>query len=131
MGKVVKLPVDKLVSPSMFRVKYDTGEKVWFTLKGAFIEGRIVSYFAHITPTKVEGLDFGMQIEGGAKPADISNVGYAAEYYVPNPQAQFDDSQPPYIRQVQLLDESEVWSTLDELVEAHKQHSTLKIPEDV
>jgi len=131
MGKVIEFPVDKLISPAMFRVKYDIGEKVWFTIKGAFIEGRVVSYFAHITPTEMKGLDFGIRVEGGAKPADISNVGYAAEYFVPNPQAQVDDSQPPYIRQVQLLDESEIWNTLDELVEAHKQHSTLKIPESL
>lgn len=126
---VVQFPVEKLVAPSIFRVDIEIGTKVWFVHpKGVWVEGRLVSYFAHITPNEMLTQFGGVE---GAKPADISNVGYAVEYFVPNPQHRVDPSEPLYIKQVQLLDASECFSSLEDLIENLKQRNVLKFPEDV
>ena len=118
---MVQFPCDKLVSPAVFPVKIDTGTKVYFFMKGVFVEGTVESYFGHFTPDKT--LEKLGGLEGGARPAKVSNIGYAVVYYVP--------SQGGYVRQVQLLDETEVFETLDELIEHIKKNNFLRLPEDV
>lgn len=123
---VVVFPCDNLVSPSVFRVKVPVGTKVYFTLKGFLIEGMVVSYFGHMTPDETLA-QFG-GLEGGAKPAKVSNIGYAVAYFVPNQQ---DFAVDPYVRQVQLLDESEFFLSKEELVENFMKTHYLILPGDV
>ena len=125
-NSVVPFPVDKMVAPALFMVDYKIGDKVWFIHpKGAWIEGKVVSYFAHITPDDTLK-DYTVQ---GAKPASISNVGYAIEYFVPNPQRHLDVDAPEYIKQVQLQDASEIFKSRDELIKFMCDRNTLKYPE--
>lgn len=128
MNSIVPFPVDKMVAPALFMVDYEIGDKVWFVHpKGAWIEGKVVSYFAHITPD--DNLkDYTVQ---GAKPASISNVGYAIEYFVPNPQRQVDFDAPKYIKQIQLQDASEIFKSRDELIKFMCDRNTLKYPEEL
>lgn len=109
---IVQFPCDHLVSPGVFQVDVLTGTTVYFFLKGVLIEGRVFSYFAHITPDETLA-QFG-GLEGGAKPAKISEVGYAIEYFIPNLQHQQQLGSEPYIRQCQLLDREEFFLTKDE-----------------
>lgn len=124
-----EFPVEKLVAPALFMVDFEIGDIVWFIHpKGPWVEGKVVSYFAHITPDKTLEA-FSVQ---GAKPASISNVGYAIEYFVPNPQYDAgDDSSPKYIKQIQLQDVSEIFKTQDDLIKFMRKRNTLKYPEDV
>lgn len=124
-SNIVEFPIDRMVAPALFMVDYQIGTRVWFVLKGVWVEGKIVSYFAHITPDKTLK-EFSVE---GAKPASISNVGYAAEYFVPNPQRQADPSAPPFIKQVQLLDSEEIYTSLEELIETAKKRNVLSYPD--
>lgn len=129
MSEVVQFPADKLVSPSLFQVKYTVGTRVYFPLKGYLIEGIVEGYFGHITPdtnlTKL-GVD---TVEGGAVTAQVSQVGYAVTYYVPNPQPTC--RQDTYVKQSQLLDESEIFSSKDDLIDWFLNNNYLKLPKDV
>lgn len=125
-NKALEFPVEKLVAPALFMVDFEIGDIVWFVHpKGPWVEGKVVSYFAHITPDKsLEA--FSVQ---GAKPASISNVGYAIEYFVPNPA--YDTGGEKYIKQIQLQDASEIFRTQDDLIKFMQKRNTLKYPEDV
>ena len=125
-NNIVTFPCDHLVSPAVFRVKVLTGTKVYFSLKGFLVEGIVVSYFGHMTPDETMA-QLGGLLEGGAKPASVSDIGYAVAYFVPNPNPGMD----PYVRQVQLLDESEFFLTKEELVEDFMKKCYLKLPDDV
>ena len=122
----VAFPCDNLVSPAIFQVKVPVGTKVYFTLKGFLIEGMVVSYFGHMTPDETLAQLGGL--EGGAKPAKVSNIGYAVAYFVPNPNK--EDSSP-FVRQVQLLDESEFFLTKKELVDYYVKTFFVKLPKDI
>ena len=107
-----------LISPGVFRVEYKVGTKVWFFLKGAMVEGKVIGYFANITPDKT--LNALGTFEGG-EAADVSNVGYCTEYYIPR-----EDEEP--LRQVQLLDSQETFPSLAELLKWYKTKCVLKYP---
>ena len=114
-ANIVQFPCDHLVSPAVFQVELLTGTIVYFLLKGAIIQGKVVSYFGHITPDETLSQLGGL--EGGAKPAAVSDIGYAVEYFVPNPQAVGQKGVEPYIRQAQLLDRSEIFLSKEEVAE--------------
>lgn len=116
---VVEFPCDNLVSPAVFQVKVEVGTKVYFQMKGTLVEGVVESYFGHMTPDK--SLELMGGLEGGAKPARVSNIGYAVAFYVPNPDG--------YIKQLQLLDETEFFLSLDELINHIKENNFLRYPE--
>lgn len=126
-SNIVTFPCDHLVSPAVFQVKVLTGTKVYFSLKGFLIEGMVVGYFGHMTPDETM-TQLGGLLEGGAKPARVSDIGYAVAYFVPNQQ---DFAADPYVRQVQLLDESEFFLSKEELVENFMKTHYLTLPEDV
>lgn len=126
-NNIVTFPCDHLVSPAIFQVKVLTGTKVYFSLKGFLIEGMVVGYFGHMTPDETMA-QLGGLLEGGAKPARVSDIGYAVAYFVPNQQ---DFAADPYVRQVQLLDESEFFLSKEELVENFMKTHYLTLPEDV
>lgn len=132
---VVQFPVDKLISPSIFQVKVDVGQKVFFFHKGYLIEGIVQGYFGHITPDEAFSNLLGKEImvaeedNIGAKTAQVSQIGYAVAYFVPNPQPGFGS--PRYIKQVQLLDESEFYLTKEELIDHFMASNYLKMPGDV
>ena len=126
-NNIVTFPCDHLVSPAVFQVKVLTGTKVYFSLKGFLIEGMVVGYFGHMTPDETMA-QLGGLLEGGAKPARVSDIGYAVAYFVPNQQ---DFAADPYVRQVQLLDESEFFLSKEELVENFMKTHYLSLPEDV
>lgn len=126
-NNIVTFPCDHLVSPAVFQVKVLTGTKVYFSLKGFLIEGMVVGYFGHMTPDETMA-QLGGLLEGGAKPARVSDIGYAVAYFVPNQQ---DFAADPYVRQVQLLDESEFFLSKEELVENFMKTHYLTLPEDV
>lgn len=119
---VVEFPCDKLVSPAVFQVKVDVGTKVYFLLKGVLVEGVVESYFGHMTPDK-NIAKFG-GLEGGAKPARVSNIGYAVVYYVPNQDGSL-------VKQMQLLDEAEFFLSLNELISYMKKNCFLRLPKDI
>lgn len=134
-SNIVTFPCDHLVSPAVFQVKVLTGTKVYFSLKGFLIEGMVIGYFGHVTPDETMA-QLGGMLEGGAKPARVSDIGYAVAYFVPNPN--YSNTPPmisvgetPYIRQVQLLDESEFFLSKEELVENFMKKNYLKLPDDV
>lgn len=126
-NNIVTFPCDHLVSPAVFQVKVLTGTKVYFSLKGFLIEGMVVGYFGHMTPDETMA-QLGGLLEGGAKPARVSDIGYAVAYFVPNQQ---DFAADPYVRQVQLLDESEFFLSKEELVENFMKTHYLTLPGDV
>lgn len=117
---VVEFPCDTLVSPGIFQVKYKVGTLVYALVKGVIVEGVVEGYFGHITPDKNLS-EFGM--EGGAAAASVSQVGYAVTYYVPNPQ--YPGS---FVRQAQLLDEDEIFTSLQDVWNYFLQHNYLALP---
>lgn len=127
-SNVVEFPVQKLVAPALFEVDFEIGDIVWFIHpKGAWIQGKVVSYFAHITPDKALEA-FSVQ---GAKPANISNVGYAIEYFVPNPEREYDNGAPEYVKQVQLQDGDGIFKTKEDLISFLAKRNVIKYPEGV
>ena len=107
-----------LIAPSIFSVKAGIGTKVYFMLEGVFVEGKVGGYFGHITADKTLEK---FTVEG-AQPAEISNVGYCVESYVPV-------SEDLVQRQVYLLDESEIFFTKEDLVKS-LMDKVVELPKD-
>lgn len=116
MGINIPFPMDNVVRPGLFAVQHTVGQKVWFFLKGTFIEGKVIAYWGQITPYDEE------VSEDKPSGAAVSDISYAVQFYVPAQDGNL-------VQQVQLLEGKELFSTFDEVLEGVRKNHTLEYPQ--
>lgn len=113
----IKIKFPELVFPIPFAPKRRVGDKVWFIKQGAWVEGKVISYFCEMSPR-----------EEDPKSVQATEISYAVQFWVPNPNGRVP-GQPEYIPQVELLEEKAMVNSLDELIELWKQQNVFRLPD--
>lgn len=118
MGQAIKFPMEHVINPGMFAAKKLPGQKVWFIAKGgAWIEGKILNYFVHITPHIAE------KEEGKPIPAAVDDASYVVQFVVP-------DGQGGWTAKVEVFNDENLFDSFDALLQHWKDNAVFEFPEE-